>query len=111
MHMQINGENLLSIEYDRNTHIETIFNYQNEEIINIRYNLAGQPLYFLPSNHFNAVNITYGKHGHIVTWQRGNQYVENEYNDKGLVTSKKLANRGAYRYIYRSGNKVGDHTI
>ncbi len=104
---QINGQNLLTIEYDRDTHSETILDPNQEEILTILYNSAGQPTNFVPDGDLHPVNISYDERGNPVEWGRGELSVVNVYDSKtGYLTERKLGHKATYRYIYKSGTKV-----
>ena len=46
---QINGVNLLTFEYERDSHSEIVMNMDQDVILTVMYNNAGQPIYFLPA--------------------------------------------------------------
>lgn len=104
--MQINGENLLTVEYDRDTHSEAIFDKDAKEMVTIVYDDNGLPTHFLPTEGHHSMNISYNQFGAITSWQYGDLSERRNYNARGLLTDKELPNSAQYRYIYRSGYKV-----
>ena len=54
--LQVNGENLLTLEYERDTHSETIYNRDLNGLLTVRYNSAGQPTHFLPYGNQQVFN-------------------------------------------------------
>ncbi|XP_064637221.1 teneurin-m-like isoform X2 [Lineus longissimus] len=109
--LMLNGENLLTVSFNRLTNTETVFNKAIAEILNIVYNKAGQPINYLPVNYFRAVNMTYNGHGLVTLWQRGELQEKYEYDEKSRLLQKKIGTIGndvEYRYIYRQGNKPTD---
>jgi hypothetical protein len=46
--MRVNGENILMIEYDRETKSELVFIDDRNEILNVTYDLSGRPLKWSP---------------------------------------------------------------
>ena len=57
--LQINGENLLTIEYNRIQHTEVVMDTDMNEILVIQYNNAGQPVHIVPAEPVMGMNITY----------------------------------------------------
>ena len=95
------------MEYDRETHSETILDVEGEEILTILYNNAGEPTNFLTDSPLLPVNITYNNHGHPLLWARGDLQVVNTYDERtGYLVERRVGGRASYRYIYKSGTKV-----
>ncbi|ESP00102.1 hypothetical protein LOTGIDRAFT_91191, partial [Lottia gigantea] len=103
--MRINGENLLTVEYDRNQHMETVMDKDLRELLTIIYNKAGLPTHFFPATGHNSMNITYSSLGDITKWQYGEMVEERKYNAKGLLIERMSTNGAQFRYFYRFGAK------
>lgn len=73
-YLQINGVNLLSVEYDRMNHTESILNKDSQNILWIMYDDSGLPVQFLPCSDHHAMNITYNQRGQITHWQYGEMW-------------------------------------
>lgn len=103
----MNGENLLTVEYDRDTHTETIMDKNLREIITVVYDRSGLPTHFLPAmaGH-QSLNISYNKYGAITRWDYGDMHESREYSDNGLLKIRTSANDAQYRYQYRYGKMV-----
>ncbi|PVD34980.1 hypothetical protein C0Q70_06261 [Pomacea canaliculata] len=102
----INGENLLTVEYNRLTHVETVLDHDLREIITVIYDDAGLPTHFLPASNHHAMNVTYSPQGDILTWQYGDLMEQREYLDHGRIKERVLKPAGVqYRYFYRHGSK------
>ncbi|XP_070197746.1 teneurin-m-like isoform X2 [Littorina saxatilis] len=102
----INGENLLTVEYDRRNHMETVLDHELREIITVIYNDAGLPTHFLPASNHHGMNVTYSAQGDILTWQYGELMEQRDYLDHGLIKERVLKPAGVqYRYFYRHGSK------
>ncbi|XP_059169179.1 teneurin-m-like isoform X2 [Physella acuta] len=108
--LMINGESLLTVEYDRRTHTETVLDKSLRDIITVAYNSAGLPVQFIPASSHHAMNVTYNAHGDIVEWQYGELIEQREYISPGLITQRTLKPGGKqFRYFYRnSSNKPTD---
>jgi hypothetical protein len=105
--VQINGETALTLDLDRVDNVETVYSRSHDRILTVRYDRSGRPIQVTPSGPLEPLNITYGSHGHVTFWARGDLGVVNVYDDKtGNLIERKLANRIVYRYIYKANNKV-----
>ncbi|XP_041356776.1 teneurin-m-like isoform X3 [Gigantopelta aegis] len=107
----INGDNLLTIEYDRKTHTETIMDKDLREILTIVYDSSGLPSHFLPATGHHAMNITYSPRGDILQWQYGELREQRQYNDNGLMIERTATNGAQFRYFYRFGSKMPTDVI
>ena len=104
---QINGETVLSVDLDRSENLETVYSRNHDRILSVKYDRSGRPVQLTPSGPLEPLNITYGIHGHVTYWARGDLTVANVFDDKsGNLVERKLSSRIAYRYIYKAGNKV-----
>lgn len=104
---QINGEDVLTIDLDRAENVETIYSRGHDRLLTVRYDRSGRPVQLTPSGPLEPLNITYGSHGHVTHWVRGDLGVNNVFDERnGNLVERKLANRVVYRYIYKAGNKA-----
>ncbi|KAK3582840.1 hypothetical protein CHS0354_039985 [Potamilus streckersoni] len=103
----INGENLLTIEYDRDTHTETILDKDLHEIITVVYDESGLPISILPARNHHPLNITYNTAGEVTQFSYGDLQ-ESKIYDKGLLKEKTTANGATFKYQYRYGDKPTD---
>ena len=62
---------MLTVEYDRDAHKETIVKKDLQEVITILYDDSDLPTSFSPANGHHTLNITYRQDGHISHWQYG----------------------------------------
>lgn len=102
---QVNGENLLTIEYDRDTHTETILDKDLHEIITMAFDSSGLPTHFLPAKNHHSLNVTYSASGDITGWKYGDMEEKRTF-EAGLLKEKTVNNGAQYRYVYRYGQKV-----
>ncbi|XP_035826375.1 teneurin-m, partial [Aplysia californica] len=104
--LMINGENKLTVEYDRRSHTETVLDKDLRQIITVVYNSAGLPTQFIPASPHHTMNITYNTHGDVVQWAYGDLLEEREYKDPGLIKQRTLKPGGKqYRYFYRNHSR------
>lgn len=100
----MNGDNLLTIEYDRDSHTETILDKDFHEIITTAFDNSGLPTNFLPAKNHHSLNITYNSRGEITYWKYGDLEEKRSF-DGGLLKERTLSNGALYRYNYRYGSK------
>ena len=105
---QVNGENLLTIEYDRDSHTETILDKELHEIITLAFDRSGLSTHFIPARNHHSLNVTYNAAGEIIHWKYGNLEERREFDKNGLLKEKKGNNGAQYRYNYKNGRKVID---
>ena len=103
--LQVNGDNLLTIEYDRDTHTETILDKDLQEILTMAFDNSGLPTHFLPAKYHHSLNVTYSASGDIIAWKYGDIEEKREFED-GLLKVRTVNNGAQYRYVYRYGKKV-----
>ncbi|KAH0625236.1 hypothetical protein JD844_033575 [Phrynosoma platyrhinos] len=118
----VHNRNLLSLDFDRVTRTEKIYDDHRKFTLRILYDQAGRPSLWSPSSRLNGVNVTYSSGGHIAGIQRGTMSERMEYdhqrqyifefdkNDRlSSVTMPNVARQtletirsiGYYRNIYR----------
>ncbi|KAH3713533.1 hypothetical protein DPMN_073325, partial [Dreissena polymorpha] len=103
----VNGDNLLTIEYDRDTHTETILDKELHEIITLAFDSSGLPTHFLPTKNHHSLNVTYNTAGEIINWKYGD-FEEQRIFENGVLKERKGNNGAQYRYNYRYGKKPTD---
>ncbi|XP_062616760.1 teneurin-2-like [Saccostrea cucullata] len=104
--LRINGVNLLSVEYDRVNHTESILNKDSQNILWIMYDDSGLPVQFLPCSEHHAMNITYNQRGQITHWQYGEMWEDLTYNRDKLLLERSRSGTVQYRFNYRYGKSL-----
>ncbi|XP_060691053.1 teneurin-3 isoform X2 [Hemiscyllium ocellatum] len=104
--LRVNGRNLLSIDFDRTTRTERIYDDHRKFQLRILYDLSGHPTLWLPSSRLTAVNITYSLTGQISSIQRGPLGEKLEYDNKGRIMSRMLTDGKTWSYTYLDKSMV-----
>ncbi|XP_078252785.1 teneurin-3-like isoform X2 [Rhinoraja longicauda] len=104
--LRVNGRNLLSIDFDRTTRTEKIYDDHRKFQLRIVYDASGQPTLWLPSSRLVAVNITYSPTGQIAGIQRGPLGERIEYDAQGRITSRVLTDGKTWSYTYLDKSMV-----
>lgn len=97
---QVHNRNLLSLDFDRVTRTEKIYDDHRKFTLRILYDQAGRPSLWSPSSRLNGVNVTYSPGGHIAGIQRGIMSERMEYDQSGRLTSRIFADGKTWSYTY-----------
>ncbi|XP_051962703.1 teneurin-4-like isoform X2 [Xyrauchen texanus] len=104
--LRVHNRNLLSMDFDRITRTEKVYDDHRKFTLRIHYDHAGRPTLWAPSSRLNGVNVTYSAGGHIAGIQRGTMSVRMEYDLKGRITSKIFADGKSWNYTYLEKSMV-----
>lgn len=97
---KVNGRNLLSVDFDRTTKTEKIYDDHRKFLLRIAYDTSGHPTLWLPSSKLMAVNVTYSSTGQIGSIQRGTTSEKIEYDGQGRIVSRVFADGKTWSYTY-----------
>ncbi|XP_023930983.1 teneurin-m-like isoform X2 [Lingula anatina] len=101
----VNGEHVLTIEYDREANTETIMDVNWKELLTIIYNSAGQAEAFVSSLNLKPVNVTLDPQGRMVKWQKGDLTQRWDYDARGQLNKRVKSNGATQMWMYRGGDK------
>uniref|UniRef100_A0A8C2AGN6 Teneurin-4 n=1 Tax=Cyprinus carpio TaxID=7962 RepID=A0A8C2AGN6_CYPCA len=104
--LRVHNRNLLSMDFDRVTRTEKVYDDHRKFTLRIHYDNAGRPTLWAPSSRLNGVNVTYSQGGHIAGIQRGTMSVRMEYDLNGRITSKIFADGKSWSYTYLEKSMV-----
>ncbi|XP_014674084.1 PREDICTED: teneurin-m-like [Priapulus caudatus] len=96
-----NGDSMLTVEFDRETGNETLFNKEQEQLLTIKYNQAGQPVSLLPTHaDWEPVILSYNSAGRLEEWRHGNVYEEYNYDRTGRLLLVRYSGNEELAYTY-----------
>ncbi|XP_060032725.1 teneurin-4 isoform X5 [Erinaceus europaeus] len=104
--LRVHNRNLLSLDFDRVTRTEKIYDDHRKFTLRILYDLAGRPSLWSPSSRLNGVNVTYSSGGHIAGIQRGIMSERMEYDQSGRLTARIFADGKTWSYTYLEKSMV-----
>uniref|UniRef100_A0A8C4M100 Teneurin-4 n=1 Tax=Equus asinus asinus TaxID=83772 RepID=A0A8C4M100_EQUAS len=104
--LRVHNRNLLSLDFDRVTRTEKIYDDHRKFTLRILYDHAGRPSLWSPSSRLNGVNVTYSPGGHIAGIQRGIMSERMEYDQAGRITSRIFADGKTWSYTYLEKSMV-----
>ncbi|XP_070762443.1 teneurin-4 isoform X5 [Enoplosus armatus] len=104
--LRVHNRNLLSLDFDRITRTEKVYDDHRKFTLRIHYDHAGRPTLWAPSSRLNGVNVTYSPGGHVAGIQRGTMSVRMEYDQNGRITSQIFADGKSWSYTYLEKSMV-----
>ncbi|XP_057393171.1 teneurin-3 isoform X5 [Balaenoptera acutorostrata] len=104
--LRVNGRNLLSVDFDRTTKTEKIYDDHRKFLLRIAYDASGHPTLWLPSSKLMAVNVTYSSTGQIAGIQRGTTSEKVDYDGQGRIVSRVFADGKTWSYTYLEKSMV-----
>lgn len=104
--LRVHNRNLLSLDFDRITRTEKIYDDHRKFTLRIHYDQAGRPTLWSPSSRLNGVNVTYSSRGHVAGIQRGTMSVRMEYDQSGRIGSQIFADGKSWSYTYLEKSMV-----
>ncbi|XP_027387895.1 teneurin-4 isoform X5 [Bos indicus x Bos taurus] len=104
--LRVHNRNLLSLDFDRVTRTEKIYDDHRKFTLRILYDQTGRPSLWSPSSRLNGVNVTYSPGGHIAGVQRGIMSERMEYDQAGRITSRIFADGKTWSYTYLEKSMV-----
>lgn len=97
---QVNGRNILSVDYDRTLRTEKIYDDHRKFLLKIIYDTAGHPVLWVPSSKLLPVNVSRTSSGQISALQRGPTTERLEYDSQGHLISRVFADGKIWSYTY-----------
>lgn len=97
---QVNGRNILSVDYDRTLRTEKIYDDHRKFLLKIIYDTAGHPVLWVPSSKLLPVNVSRTSSGQISALQRGPTTERLEYDSQGRLISRVFADGKIWSYTY-----------
>lgn len=97
---QAHGRNLLSIDYDRNTRTEKVYDDHRKFTLRIIYDAQGRPATWLPSSSLALVNVSYSPTGRLVGLQRGSMSEKSEFDTFGRILSRTFVDGKVWSFSY-----------
>ncbi|ODN01413.1 Teneurin-m [Orchesella cincta] len=100
--MRINGENILIVEYDRETKSELVFIDDRNEVLNVSYDgKTGRPLKWSPSHGFAPVVLEYDRFWRLVGWKWADLTETYEYDRSGRLLTTQNSDGTALTHTYK----------
>uniref|UniRef100_A0A9J8CHR7 Teneurin-2 n=1 Tax=Cyprinus carpio carpio TaxID=630221 RepID=A0A9J8CHR7_CYPCA len=104
--LRVHSRNLLSIDYDRNTRTEKIYDDHRKFTLRIIYDAQGRPATWLPSSSLALVNVSYSPTGRLVGLQRGSMSEKSEFDTFGRILSRTFVDGKVWSFSYMDKSMV-----
>ena len=102
--MRVNGENLLTVEYDKESLSEAVFMEDRAvELLNITYDDMSRPISWSPgrSSSFAGVEVSYDRFGQLALWKQGDLSESYNYDRSGRLAEVVFADGSKLVYSFR----------
>lgn len=100
--LRINGENLLTIEYDKETSSVSVFMDDKVELLNVSYDKSARPIKFgLRNGIFKEVELEYDRFSRLSKWQWGELSEKYEFDRAGRLNEIKYADGSSLIYTFK----------
>ncbi|XP_043547587.1 teneurin-4 isoform X1 [Chiloscyllium plagiosum] len=104
--LRVHSRNLLSLDFDRVTRTEKIYDDHRKFTLRILYDQVGRPTLWSPSSRLNGVNVTYSSTGQVAGIQRGTMSERIDYDQAGRIVSRTFADGKSWTYTYLEKSAV-----
>ncbi|KAF4091380.1 hypothetical protein AMELA_G00036250, partial [Ameiurus melas] len=104
--LRAHGRNLLSIDFDRNTRTEKIYDDHRKFTLRITYDAQGRPAIWQPSSSLAVVNVSYSSTGRLVGLHRGSMSERTEFDQQGRILSRTFVDGKVWSYSYLDKSMV-----
>ncbi|XP_072158624.1 teneurin-m isoform X3 [Bemisia tabaci] len=100
--LRINGDNLLSLEYDRETGTVAVFMDDRVELLNVTYDRTSRPTKWGPRNGmFAGVELDYDRFGRLSTWRWGGLNESYHFDRAGRLAEIRYADDKSMLYTFK----------
>jgi len=100
--LNIEGNRILSIEYDRTANREIMYNNSRRPFLMIQYETnSSRPIQWLNTETRLPLNVIYDRQGRLAGWQQGSKMSETfVYDRNGLLSEIKYPDSSSIKYMY-----------
>lgn len=100
--LRVNGENLLTMEYDRETKSVSVFMDDKIELLNVTYDSSGRPIKWAPrSELFTEVELEYDRFSRLSQWKWGDITETYNFDRAGRLNEIKYSDGSSLVYSFK----------
>uniref|UniRef100_A0A1A9WCA4 Tenascin-like protein n=1 Tax=Glossina brevipalpis TaxID=37001 RepID=A0A1A9WCA4_9MUSC len=100
--LRVNGDNVLTLEYDRDTQSIVVMVDDKQELLNVTYDRTSRPVSFRPqSGDYADVDLEYDRFGRLVTWKWGNLQEAYTFDRNGRLNEIKYGDGSSMVYAFK----------
>lgn len=98
----MNGENILTMEYDRESASVSVFMDDKADLLNVTYDRSSRPIRFGPKNGlFAEVELEYDRFSRLSSWRWGDLSENYGFDRAGRLYEIKYADGSSLQYAYK----------
>ncbi|KAL0272982.1 UNVERIFIED_CONTAM: hypothetical protein PYX00_005770 [Menopon gallinae] len=101
--LRVNGENLLSLEYDRETRaVVVLLGDEKLELLNVTYDKTSRPVKWAPRNGiFAGVELEYDRFSRLISWAWGDLSERYSFDRSGRLSEIKYSDGSSIIYAFK----------
>ncbi|XP_046665298.1 teneurin-m isoform X3 [Homalodisca vitripennis] len=100
--LRVNGDNLLTLEYDRETGTVAVFMDDRVELLNVTYDRTARPVKWGPRNGvFAGVELEYDRFSRLSTWRWGQLSESYSFDRSGRLAEIRYADGTSTLYAFK----------
>ncbi|KFB41453.1 AGAP011034-PA-like protein [Anopheles sinensis] len=100
--LRVNGENLLTFEYEKDTSSITVSVDDKTELLNVTYDKSSRPIAYRPqSGEYADVDLEYDRFGRLTSWKWGNLKEEYTFDRAGRLNEIKYGDGSSIVYAFK----------
>nr|XP_029731873.1 teneurin-m isoform X7 [Aedes albopictus] len=100
--LRVNGENLLTFEYEKDSSSITVSVDDKTELLNVTYDKSSRPIAYRPqSGEYADVDLEYDRFGRLISWKWGNLKEEYTFDRAGRLNEIKYGDDSSIVYAFK----------
>lgn len=100
--LRVNGENILALEYDKDSNSVAVFMDDRVELINITYDRTARPIKWGPRNGiFSGVELEYDRFSRLTSWKWGELSETYGFDRAGRLNEIRYADGSSLQYAFK----------
>lgn len=100
--LRVNGENLLTLEYDKDTSSVSVFVDEKTELLNVTYDKSSRPVSYRPqSGEYAGVDLEYDRFGRLTSWKWGDLLETYTFDRNGRLNEIKYGDASSIVYAFK----------
>lgn len=100
--LRVNGDNVLTLEYDRETQSVVVMVDDKQELLNVTYDRTSRPVSFRPqSGDYADVDLEYDRFGRLVSWKWGVLQEAYTFDRNGRLNEIKYGDGSSMVYNFK----------
>jgi len=104
--LQVNSSKVIVVQYDHQNNKEMYMDKDNQLLLSVSYDKAGQPISWNPADHGSPFRITYDRFNRLESWIWGDQAEKYQYDRHGLLSEVITGEKDSTQYTYNEQRMV-----